>query len=145
MSNTTLTPHISCRNGNEAVAFYQRAFGAVVEMSFNMPDGRLMHSQLNIDGASIFVMDEFPERGGLGPQSLGGTPVMLALRVNDCDAAFQRAIDAGCEVLMPLEDMFWGDRWGLLADPYGHKWTVCTAIRQVSTEEIEAAMATAAH
>lgn len=139
--STTLTPHISCRNASEAVNFYRKAFCAEALAEHHLPDGRLMHATLSIDGAQLFLVDEFPEQGGKSPASLGGTPVMLALNVPDCDAVFQRAVDAGCEVRMPLADMFWGDRWGLLADPYGHQWSVATTLRQVSPEELQQAMA----
>ena len=140
-TSTCLTPHISCRNASEAVGFYQKAFGAEPVAVHNLPDGRLMHATLNIDGATLFLVDEFPEQGGQSPQSLGGTPVMLALNVSDCDAVYQRAVDAGCQAVMPPQDMFCGDRWGLLADPYGHKWSVATTLRQVSPEELQQAMA----
>jgi uncharacterized glyoxalase superfamily protein PhnB len=87
-------------------------------------------------------MDEFPEQGALGPQRLGGSPITLHLQVPDCDVVFARAVEAGCETLMPLQDMFWGDRYGALVDPYGHKWSVATPIRQVSPDEMQQAMAT---
>lgn len=138
---TTLIPHITCRNATEAPAFYQKAFGAEILAQHHLPDGRLMHATLNIDGCELYIVDEMPEHGGHGPEALGGTPVMLALRVDDCDAVYQQAVDAGCTVVMPLEDMFWGDRWGLLQDPFGHQWTVSTTKRQVSDEEIQQAMA----
>ena len=133
---TTVTPHLSCRNAAEAVEFYQKAFGAEPHMTLPTPDGRLMHAQMTIDGAPFFLVDEFPEFGGQSPQSLGGSPVTIHLAVPDCDAVFQRAVDAGCEVKMPLADMFWGDRYGIVEDPYGHKWSIATTQRQVSREEI---------
>ena len=109
-------------------------------MVHHLPDGRLMHATLSINGAEFFLVDEFPEQGGKSPQALGGSPVMLALKVPDCDAVFQRAVEAGCEVRVPLDNMFWGDRWGLISDPYGHQWSIYTPQRQVSTEEIKQAM-----
>lgn len=139
---STLTPHISCRNANEAVDFYQKAFGAELHMKMNVPDdGRVMHADLSIDGAHFFVVDEFPEQGGKSPEALGGSPVMLSLNVPDCDAVFAKAVEAGCKVQMPLEDMFWGDRWGLIADPYGHLWSISTTKKVLSEEEIQQAMA----
>jgi PhnB protein len=142
MSTTTvLVPHITCRSATEAVSFYQKAFGAKPQGVHHLPDGRLMHATLDIDGATFFVVDEFPEHGGKSPQALGGSPVTLSLHVADCDAVFQRAVDAGCQVIMPLADMFWGDRWGLLADPYGHNWSVASTIRKVSPEELQQSMA----
>jgi PhnB protein len=140
-TTTSLVPHIACRNAVQAVEFYQKAFGAKPEGIHLLPDGRLMHASLNIDGATFFVVDEFPEQGGKSPQALGGSPVMLSLHVPDCDALWNRAVAAGCEIRMPLQDMFWGDRWGLLVDPYGHQWSIATTIREVSPEELQQAMA----
>lgn len=140
-TGTTLTPHLCCRNAQEAVEFYIQAFGAESRGQHSMPDGRLMHAELSIDGAVFYLVDEFPEQGGLSPHALGGTPVTLFLRVPDCESAFARAVQAGCEVRMPLEDMFWGERWGLLSDPYGHLWSISTPIREVSEQEIEQALA----
>jgi uncharacterized glyoxalase superfamily protein PhnB len=141
MSKTSITPHLCCRNAEEATEFYQKAFGAELLSLYKAPSGSVLHSTLSIDGALFFVSDEFPDHGGLGPQSLGGTPVFLHVNVPDCEAVFQRAAEAGCEVLMPLMDMFWGDRYGQLKDPYGHKWAIATTIRQVSPEELQQATA----
>ena len=137
---TTATPHLVCRNATEAVAFYQKAFGAEPQFVLHTPNGFLMHAHLTIDGAPFFLVDEFPEQGCQSPQSVGGTPVGIHLSVADCDAVFQRAVDAGCEVRMPLADMFWGDRYGVVEDPYGHKWSIATTQRQVTPEEIQEAM-----
>lgn len=136
VTKTTLIPHITCRNAFEAVEFYKKAFGAEVLMIVPNPDGKLMHAGIEIDGATIYIVDEFPEFGGKSPQLLNGTPVTLHLQVPDCNAVYQKAVDAGCTVVMPLEDMFWGDRWGLLTDPYGHSWSVATPKRVVSAEEM---------
>lgn len=106
-----------------------------------LPDGRVMHANLSIGGVAVFLCDEFPEHGSLGPLSLGGSPVMLHLNVSDCDAVFARAVEAGCEVRMPLQDMFWGDRYGQVVDPYGHNWSISTTLREVSQEELGQAMA----
>ncbi|RYG26936.1 VOC family protein [bacterium] len=140
---TTLTPHIACRNAEEAIEFYQKAFGAQLLMKMNIPgDGRVIHADLSIDGARFYVVDEFPEQGGKSPQALGGSPVMLSLQVEDCDAVFAKAIEAGCTVQMPLADMFWGDRWGLLVDPYGHSWSISTPKQRLTAEEIREQMST---
>jgi uncharacterized glyoxalase superfamily protein PhnB len=140
MNKTTLIPHIACRNANEAVEFYRKAFGANVSVVHKMPDGRVMHAALDIDGAPFYVVDEFPEHGGKSPLALGGTPVTMNLHVEDCDAVFERAVAAGCEVNMPLADMFWGDRMGQVTDPYGHSWFVATTVRSVSADEMQQAM-----
>src|SRR5688500_9868278 len=108
---TTLTPHLVCRGAAGAVDFYRKAFGAEALGVHALPDGRVMHAALSINGATFFLCDEFPEAESLGPLSIGGSPVQLHLHVPDCDAVFKRAIEAGCKVGMPLEDQFWGDRY----------------------------------
>jgi len=100
-----------------------------------------VHATLSIHGAQFHLSGECLEQGGRSPQSLGGTPVTLHMHVPDCDAVVQRAVSAGCQVRMPLQDMFWGDRFGIIADPYGHQWSIATHIRDVSPEEIQQAMA----
>lgn len=139
-TTTTLTPHISCRKASEAVEFYQKAFGAEPICVMNTPDGRVMHAALKFGSSMIYLVDEFPEHGGQSPQSLGGSPVTLHLQVADCDAVFAHAVESGCEVAMPLDNMFWGDRWGVLTDPFGHKWSVATTIKEMSPEEMQKAM-----
>lgn len=133
---TTLIPHLCCRDASHAVEFYKNALGAEVLHAMKSPDGRLMHGCLNVNGVPIFVVDEMPEHGVLSPLSLGGSPVSLYLRVPDCDAVYARAVAAGCEVKTPLQDMFWGDRYGLVVDPYGHKWEIATTLRNVSDDEL---------
>ena len=140
-TGTTLVPYLCCRNANEAIAFYENAFGAETLGVHKMPDGRVMHAALSIDGAMVFISDEFPEYGGNSPLALGGSPVTLHLQVPNSDAVFQRAVEAGCEVRMPLEDAFWGDRYGMVADPYGHLWSIATHVRDVTPEEMEKALA----
>jgi len=139
-TTTTLTPYLCCRNAAEAIEFYRKAFGAEPMMTLRLPDGRIMHAALELNGAHFMLAEEFPEYGGSSPQALGGTPVALHLNVPDCDAVFQRAVDAGCQVRMPLQDMFWGDRYGLVVDPYGHQWSIATHQRQVSVEEMQQAV-----
>ncbi|HEY3268463.1 MAG TPA: VOC family protein [Armatimonadota bacterium] len=138
---TTITPHLTCRGAAQAVEFYKKAFGAEAEVVRPLPDGRIIHAALNIGGAPFYLVDEFPEHGGKGPLTLGGSPVALTLRVADCDAVFNRAVEAGCTVTMPLADTFWGDRYGMVTDPFGHLWGIATTQRQVSEDEIHQAMA----
>lgn len=137
---TTLIPHITCRNASEAVEFYKKAFGGEAPCVITTPEGKVMHAAVSIDGATFYVVDEFPEHGGKGPHMLGGSPVTLHLHVADCDAVFARAVEAGCTVAMPLADMFWGDRWGLIVDPYGHNWSIASTVREVSGEELQEAV-----
>lgn len=132
---TILIPHLSCRDAAGAVAFYQNAFGAEATMVHYLPDSRVLHATLNIGDATLFVADELPEHDGLSPQGLGGSPVTLHLQVPDCDAVFARAVAAGCAARMPPQDMFWGDRYATLTDPYGHLWSVATTIRQAENTE----------
>jgi PhnB protein len=137
----SVIPHLSCRNATEAYEFYQKAFGATPMCLMAMPDGRALHGALDFNGAPVYLADEFPEHGGQSPQMLGGSPVTIHLQVSDCDAVFNKATDAGCTVLMPLEDMFWGDRYGIVSDPYGHKWSIATTVREVSPAEMDKAVA----
>jgi PhnB protein len=136
-TTTTLIPHLCCRNASEAVEFYQKAFGAEQRELFKSPDGRVMHGSLELDGVTFYVVDEMPEHGVLSPLGLEGSPVSLYLRVPDCDALYARAVAAGCTVRMPLQDMFWGDRYGMVTDPYGHKWEIASTLRNVSNKELE--------
>jgi uncharacterized glyoxalase superfamily protein PhnB len=141
-TTTSVTPHLACRNAAEAYTFYQKAFGATPICLMPVPDGRVLHAALSFGGAPVYLTDEWPEHGGQSPQSLGGSPVTIHLQVPDCDAVFASAVAAGCTVAMPLEEMFWGDRYGIVSDPYGHKWSIATTVRTVSPEEMaQAALA----
>jgi uncharacterized glyoxalase superfamily protein PhnB len=133
----TLTPHLVCRDAAGAIEFYRRGFGAEELRVIRAPGGNVLHAALRIGDAIFFLNEEFPAFGSKSPQALGGTPVTLHLHVKDCDAVFDRAVRAGCTVRMPLADMFWGDRYGVLADPYGHAWSVATTVRQLTTEEMQ--------
>lgn len=139
-----LIPHLVCTNCAEAIEFYKKAFGAKEMSRVVAPDGqKIMHACLEIDGSVIFLNDDFPEYcegKSLSPLSLGGTPVTLHRYVNDCDAAIKRAEEAGATVKMPPEDMFWGDRYGIVTDPYGHCWAFATHIKDMTEEEMNEAM-----
>ncbi|MDQ7988477.1 MAG: VOC family protein [Candidatus Dactylopiibacterium sp.] len=141
---SAITPHLTCRNASAAIAFYVEAFGAVELARLPTPDGRLMHALIRIADAPVMLVDEFTERGMLSPQALQGTPVTLHLYVPDVDAAVARAVAAGAQVTLPVDDMFWGDRYGRVLDPFGHQWSIATHLRDLSPEEIaRAARATA--
>ena len=135
-----LIPHLACRNAAEAAKFYEKAFGAQVMCILNTPDGKVMHGAIKVGGNDIYLVDEFPDHGCVSPLALGNTPVTLHLQVDDCDAVFNRAVEAGCTVKMPLQEMFWGDRYGHITDPYGHNWSIATTVKQVSMDDIQAAM-----
>jgi uncharacterized glyoxalase superfamily protein PhnB len=141
-----LIPHLVCDPCADAIEFYKKAFGAIEVGRMPAPDGtRIMHAAILIDGQPIFLVDDFPEYCGgksLSPKALGGSPVTIHRYVVDCDAAIQRAQEAGATVTMPAEDMFWGDRYGVVTDPFGHTWAFATHISDPTPEEIaEAARA----
>lgn len=137
----TVTPHLCCAGAADAIAFYSRAFGAVEQQRLPDPRGKLMHAEIKIGDSTVMLVDEFPEMGMLSPKSLKGSPVIIHLFVEDVDAFVARAVDAGAKVTMPVADMFWGDRYGTLEDPFGHRWSVATHIRDMSPHEMEQAMA----
>jgi len=136
----SVTPHLVCAGAAEAIEFYKKAFGAVEMGRLPGPQGKLMHAAIRIGDSVVMLVDEMPEWGALGPKSLKGSPVTIHLYVDDVDAFVARAVKAGAKVTMPLEDMFWGDRYGKLEDPFGHHWSVGTHIRDVSMEEMQEAM-----
>jgi PhnB protein len=136
-----VTPHLVCAGAADAIEFYKKAFGAVEEVRLPGPGNRLMHALIRINGSAVMLVDEMPEWGALGPKSLKGSPVTIHLYVEDVDAFFKRAVDAGAKATMPVADMFWGDRYGKLEDPFGHHWSVATHVRDVSMDEAMKAMA----
>ncbi|MFN7180179.1 VOC family protein [Hyphomonas sp.] len=136
-----LSPHLTCRNCAGAIAFYKEAFGAEEMMRLPGPDGRLLHAAIRVNGSMVMLTDEYPEMGGHSPLALGGSPVTLHLMVDDVDAVAARAVAAGAEITMPVADQFWGDRYGVVKDPYGHMWSIATPIwPPKSPEEMEAGL-----
>jgi PhnB protein len=136
----TVTPHLVCAGAADAIEFYKKAFNAVEEARLPGPKGRIMHAMIRIEGSAVMLVDEMPEWGALSPKSLKGSPVTIHLYVKDADAFVARAVAAGAKVTMPVADMFWGDRYGKIEDPFGHHWSVGTHIRDVSMEEAQRAM-----
>jgi len=136
----TVTPHLICAGAAAAIEFYKKAFGATEEARLPGSQGRLMHAMVRIEGSAVMLVDEMPEWGALGPKSLKGSPVTIHIYVKDVDAFVKRAVDAGAKITMPVADMFWGDRYGKLEDPFGHHWSVATHVRDVSMEEAQEAM-----
>ena len=139
----SVSPHLVVGDGAAAIDFYVKAFDAVELGRVPGPDGRLMHAALQINGSTVMLNDDFPEYNdgkSSTPTALGGTPVTIHLTVTDVDAKFQQAIDAGATVIAALEDQFWGDRYGVLRDPFGHHWSLGQPVREVSPEEITEAM-----
>ena len=132
----TITPHLIVRGAGEAIAFYQKAFGAEELVCMRGPDGKgVMHAELKIGDSVFFLADEFPGAPNASPKKLGGTTVSIHLYVNDVDAWFNRAVAAGAQVAMPLMNMFWGDRFGKVMDPFGHEWSIAQHIEDVTPEE----------
>ena len=137
---TAVTPHLTCARAADAIEFYKKAFGAVEENRLTGQDGKIMHAVIRIGGSAIFLADEMPEWGSLGPKALKGSPVTIHLYVEDTDATVARAVKAGAKVTMPVSDQFWGDRYGQLEDPFGHRWSIATHVRDVSAEGMREAM-----
>lgn len=131
-----ITPHLVCAGAADAIEFYKKAFNATEMVRLEGPEGKLMHGAVRIGDSVVMLMDEFQDWGALSPKTLKGTPVSVHLYVDDADAAMERAKAAGAKVVMPLDDTFWGDRYGVVEDPFGHKWSIATHIRDVSPQEI---------
>ena len=133
----TLTPYLTVRDAFRAIEFYKQAFGAQERGVMKGPDGKVMHAELKIGDSIIMLGDEFPEYGALSPLSTGGAGMGLHIYVDGVDAAFDRAVKAGARVDMPVSDQFWGDRYGKLTDPFGHKWSIATHTKDMSAEEMK--------
>lgn len=138
-----LFPYLIVDDAAAAIDFYVTAFGAVELGRVPGPDGRLINAAVQINGFTVMLNDDFPEMTegtSMTPKSLGGTPVTIHLTVTDVDDWFQRALDAGATVVQPLEDQFWGDRYGAVQDPFGHRWSMGQPLREVSFDEIREAV-----
>lgn len=136
----SVTANLVIKGASKAIDWYKQAFDAQELYRMPGPDGRLMHAEIKIGDSVVMLTDEMPEMGGKGPLTVGGTPVSLMIYCKDCDALFNRAVGAGASVRMPLEDAFWGDRWGMVTDPFGHVWSVATRKKNLSVPEMKRAM-----
>jgi PhnB protein len=132
----TVTPYLIVTDSARAIDFYKRAFGAEELFRVDGPDGRVGHAELKIGNSIIMLSDEMPQGCCRSPQSLGGTAVDIFLYVKDVDQVFNRAVAAGAKITMPLSDMFWGDRYGQVTDPFGHSWSLATHKEDVHPEEL---------
>ncbi|MGB7157316.1 MAG: VOC family protein [Tepidisphaeraceae bacterium] len=139
-----LIPHLVCDRCADAIEFYKKAFGAEEICRMPAPNGnKIMHAAIRIGDSTVFLADDFPEfceGKSQSPKALGGTPVTIHRYVEDCDAAIKRAQDAGATVKMPPQDMFWGDRYGVVTDPSGHSWSIATHVRDLTPEQIDKGM-----
>lgn len=137
----TITPHLIIRGASKAIEFYKKAFGAEEICRMNGQGDSIMHAEIKIGDSVLYLADEAPDWGCVGPQTLKGTSVTIHMYVPDADAAFAKAVAAGATAAMPLQDMFWGDRYGKLSDPFGHHWSIATHKEDVSPEECMQRMA----
>ncbi len=133
----TVTPYLYIRGAAAAIDFYKKAFGATEMFRMPGPGGRVMHAEIKIGDSPIMLADEFPDMGARSPQTLGGVSSSILLYVEDVDARFARAVEAGAKVQRPLKDQFYGDRSGTVEDPYGHVWTIATHKEDVSAEDMQ--------
>jgi PhnB protein len=132
----TITPYLVVDDGAKAIEFYKRAFGATERSRMPGPDGKVAHAEIKIGDSLIMLSDPFPQSSTKPPKELGGTSASLFVYSENVDAAVQKAVDAGATVTMPVEDMFWGDRFGSVQDPFGHIWAIATHKEDVPAEEM---------
>lgn len=132
----SVTPYLIVDRGAEAIDFYKRAFNATELFRMAQPDGRIGHAEIKIGDSPVMLADEFPEMGARSPKSLGSSAVHLMVYVENVDDVFKQALNAGAKQAQPVENKFYGDRSGMLADPFGHMWTVATHVEDVSVEEV---------
>ena len=131
-----VTPYLFCKGASAAIEYYKKAFGATELTRHPMPDGNLGHAEIRIGDSVVMLADEFPAMKALSPKTIGGTPVLIMVYVDDVDTVFKRALAAGGTELQPLKDAFYGDRSGTLLDPFGHMWTIATHKEDVPPEEM---------
>ncbi|MGI8684444.1 MAG: VOC family protein [Acidimicrobiales bacterium] len=131
-----LSPYLCVDGAAAAIDFYASVFGAKERTRMPAPDGKIGHAELQLGDSVVMLSDEFPEMGNRAPKSVGGTPVTLSLYVEDVDDVFARALGAGATEVRPVETQFYGDRMGLLDDPFGHRWSVATHVEDVPPEEM---------
>lgn len=141
-SKIEVVPYLSIKDAEKAIAYYSAVFDVEPHVKLSMPDGRVMHCEFRVGEARFFVSEELPEHGGTpSPQMLGNTTVAIHLYTEHCDALVKAMAERGAEVLMEPTDMFWGERFARVRDPFGHEWGVATLLREMTPEEIEAAAA----
>jgi PhnB protein len=139
----TITPHIVVGDAARAADWYRAVFGAEESGRLEVPGGKLMQVELRFGDSGVMLADEFPDLGVLSPLSIGGTATVLHFSTDDADAVWQRAVDGGAEVRQPLQDVFWGERYGQITDPFGHRWGIAQHLRDVPREELARAVSQA--
>ena len=132
----SLSPYLAVDDAEKAIEYYKRAFGAKERVRMDAPGGKIGHAELEIGDSLVMLSDPFPQASTKPPKELGGTSASVFMYVEDVDSVVQDAIDAGATVTMPVEDMFWGDRFGTVTDPFGHQWSIATHIEDVPPEEM---------
>jgi PhnB protein len=135
----SITPALIVKNGDAAIEFYKKGFGAEERCRMKSPDGRVAHAELKLGDSVFMLSDEYPEMKCHSPNSIGGSPVSMYVYVEDVDSLFDKAVSAGAKVLDPVKDQFWGDRHGRLEDPFGHLWSIATHKKDLSEEEMKSA------
>ncbi len=138
-----VTPYLCVDGVGAAIEFYERVLGATERMRMPAPDGKVGHAELQLGESIIMLADEHPEMGVRGPKTIGGTPVTISLYVEDVDAVFDAAMEAGAASVQPVANQFYGDRSGQFEDPFGHRWNVATHVEDVPPDEMEKRMAEA--
>jgi PhnB protein len=133
----TVTPYLAVDNAAEAIDFYRRAFGAKERVRMSGPGDSVMHAELEVGDSLVMLSDPFPQASTTPPKELGGTSASVFMYVEDIDAVYRQAIDAGASSLMEPDDMFWGDRFGSVQDPFGHSWTIATHVEDLEPEEMQ--------
>ncbi len=139
----TITPHIVVSNAARAADWYRAVFGAEERGRLEVPGGKLMQVELWFGDSAVMLADEFPDMSVLSPLSIGGTATVLHFSTDDVDAVWQRAVDGGAEVRQPLQDVFWGERYGQITDPFGHRWGIAQHLRDVPRDELARAVSEA--
>jgi PhnB protein len=137
---TAVTPYLIVADCAAAIEFYKKAFGATERFRFDAPGGKIGHAEIALNGSIIMLADEYPDMDAKSPRAYGGSPVSLMVYCEDVDALVKRAVDAGAEIVRPVENQFYGDRAGGLQDPFGHKWHIATHVEDVSPEEMKRRM-----
>ncbi|MGN6349088.1 MAG: VOC family protein [Candidatus Nitrosocosmicus sp.] len=136
----SITPNLIVKDGIKAIEFYKKVFEAKEKMRMTTPDGKaIAHAELEIGDSRIMLVDEFPQMQCLSPSSIGNTPVSMFLYVDDVDKTFSQAVSEGSKVLDPVKDQFWGDRHGIIEDPFGHRWSISTHIKDLSQDDLKKA------